>query len=337
MKLSRDSIVLLVIIFLLSGCTKTNPEWQQEIGIGVFTDQENFLLGWYPESNDIKDALDIDDIGGGYLFYQSGEREYFTDPPKLMTKASMVFADREEKKGPLAGVYIGAEMESITKLYSDIKLSLDNDVPALIVFIDGFSFEQYITANKGNQLQFLGEHFRNKALSVYTPVTNAGYAAMITGTTPNKNGVHNRSYRDMKVESIFGYANSRDAKSILLEGDIKILNTEIEPVLHVDTNKNGDTDDEMLSSALKALEEGYDLIFVHFHGVDDRGHQYGPMAAETLDHIKKIDSWITELKDDWQGNIYVTADHGMHSTETGGDHGECRYEDMIVPYFSREK
>ncbi|MFA9422922.1 MAG: alkaline phosphatase family protein, partial [Sedimentibacter sp.] len=90
---------------------------------------------------------------------------------------------------------------------------------------------------------------------------------------------------------------------------------------------------EMYESALRASAENYDFIFVHFHGIDDRGHSYGPEADETMLYIKLIDSYISELSNIWDGTIILTADHGMHETENGGTHGECRYSDMVVPYF----
>ena len=73
----------------------------------------------------------------------------------------------------------------------------------------------------------------------------------------------------IRDSSIFKYALDNNKSCILLEGDIKILNTEIEPELHTDINKNSETDGEIYESALISVNEDYDLIFIHFHGIDD--------------------------------------------------------------------
>ena len=222
---------------------------------------------------------------------------------------------------------------SITNAYYDAKDYLDNDKKIMVVLLDGFGYNEYKLAKQKGYIPFLSQYFKNPALSVYKPVTNAGFAAIITGQTPFVNGVHDRSVREMKVESIFGYAIKKEMKSILLEGNIKILNTEIEPELHLDRNKDSDTDDEMFESAINAAKEDYDLIFIHFHGIDDRGHTYGPESQVTMDYIKKVDEYIKKISEVWGKSIILTADHGMHNIENGGSHGECRMEDMIVPYF----
>ena len=337
MRKKSIGIILSILAIILSGCENTEPAYQNEMGIGLFTHEENILLNWYPNGIEIEDAIGTERLYEGFLLFQSGKRESFSELPTLTSRNNKVYTENGYVKEPLAGIYLGEEMGSITRLYNDVVKSLDDDIPVLVFFIDGFSHNQFSNIMKTSQLQFLEEYYEDKVISVFTPVTNAGFAAMITGKTPDENGIHDRSYRDLKAESIFGYADSIGKRSLLLEGEIKILNTEIEPVLHVDADKDEDTDDEMFLTALDAVSNGYDLIFIHFHGVDDRGHKYGPLSKETLDYIKTVDGWITEMSEVWVGNIYATADHGMHSTDEGGDHGECRYEDMIVPYFSREK
>ena len=115
-----------------------------------------------------------------------------------------------------------------------------------------------------------------KANTVYKPVTNAGFAAMITGESPQKNGVLNREYRELKVPTIFDKAEALDKKAILIEGDINILNTKLKPQLNIDKNKNGSKDDEIFNNALDEIGNDYNLFFVHFHSVDEFGHEQCP-------------------------------------------------------------
>src|SRR5690606_23144783 len=150
------------------------------------------------------------------------------------------------------------------------------------------------------------------------------------------NGVHDRSVRDMRVPTIFDYALKANKKALLLEGDIKILNTEIEPELHIDLNMDGDIDDEVYMTAMNKSQEEYELIFIHFDGIDDRGHEFGPLSYETMEYIRKVDTYLQEISKSWNGRMILTADHGMHEYEDSGSHGKCIYEDMVVPYFTKE-
>ncbi|MFW5992018.1 MAG: alkaline phosphatase family protein [Halanaerobiaceae bacterium] len=157
--------------------------------------------------------------------------------------------------------------------------------------------------------------------------------AALTGSGPDKNGVSSRENKDLLVPDIFEKAEELGVESKYVEGNIKILNTAIEPVLNPDFNKNGTTDDEIFSTALEAVSGDSGFIFVHFHGIDDSGHDHGPLADKTLEVISKTDGYIRKLTADWTGKVIITADHGMHEADKGGDHGLVLYQDMFVPYI----
>jgi predicted AlkP superfamily pyrophosphatase or phosphodiesterase len=76
----------------------------------------------------------------------------------------------------------------------------------------------------------------------------------------------------------------------------------------------------------------YEYVMVHYHSVDDFGHDYGAVVDETMAELKVIDGYIEELVAQWDGKVILLADHGMHSTEEAGDHGMFRIEDFVVPY-----
>ena len=102
----------------------------------------------------------------------------------------------------------------------------------------------------------------------------------------------------------------------------------------MDSNGDGFTDDEVFISTLDAIDKDYNLIFAHFHGIDDSGHFFGDLSSETMEFIAIIDGYVEELATNWDGKVIITSDHGMHTTEDGGDHGQFRYTDMIVPYIT---
>ncbi len=241
--------------------------------------------------------------------------------------------DGKGKVRNIRGVILDPPKTSIMDSYHDMVHYIDQE-DVLFLYLDGFGYHQYEYALENDYIPFLsGIEKGEQALSVYQPVTNAGFAAMITGKSPAENGVYSRKQRELNVDSIFKHIEDEDKKAILIEGNIGILDTEIEPVLNIDKNKNGTTDDEVFNSALKAVKDDFNLVFVHFHGIDDAGHSYGDLSKETMEVIARTDEDIKELISRWKGKVIITSDHGMHSAADGGDHGEFRYEDMIVPYI----
>lgn len=106
--------------------------------------------------------------------------------------------------------------------------------------------------------------------------------------------------------------------SAYIKDNLKILNTSIEPVLNVDRNGDKSTDSEVFESAQKAKLSGYDYVFVHFHGMDEKGHDYGDINDEVMCKIKEIDGYIQRLTEGFHGRVIVAIDHGMLKTKDGG-------------------
>lgn len=259
--------------------------------------------------------------GYGYLELNGNEINYLNPE------------DRKQVRG-IKGIMVDFPVDSIMNLYHDTIHYLENDEDVLIVFLDGFAYHQYKYGLSNGYISFLGKLDTPKpATSVYKPVTNSGFAAMITGQPPYVNGVDDRADKDLKTQSIFGMSQVLGKSSVLIEGDIKILNTEIEPILNIDRNKNGTRDDEIFKTALAQIKNRPNLAMVHFHSIDDMGHKYGDVSKKTMETIEIIDEYVKELAANWRGRIIVTSDHGMHKTRDGGTHGVFRYEDLVVPYF----
>lgn len=328
--------ILLIFLIFFVGCSFKVKETELQ-GINIFNKDENLIVDFIPEGKVSINELSEKKYSHAAIICKTGQTILLSSDYYIDSDSTVYAAAGQMKFENIEGIYLTNDYQSITNAYYDVIEYLGNDEKVMTVLLDGFSYNQFKMAHARNDIPFLSKYFKHPALSVYTPVTNAGFAAIITGETPNVNGVHDRSAREMSVKSIFNYCLKNNKKPLLLEGDIKILNTEIEPELHIDLNKNKDIDDEIYESALKAAEENYDFIFIHFHGIDDRGHSFGPYAKETMEYIKTIDGYLQTLSDEWEGNIVLVPDHGMHETDEGGAHGICVQSDMIVPYFIKEK
>ncbi|NLZ39281.1 MAG: hypothetical protein GX893_06710 [Firmicutes bacterium] len=311
--------------------TVTNDGGQNSVSI--FTRRQLYPL---------RDLVDFSEAEQFVVMGAKGETLYTSDPGFLQVNKNFLnyfSLDREnEIIENVKGFMIAPPSRSITDLYHDTLHYLQRDEKVLLLFLDGFGYHQYEYAKENGYIPFLSTLPQaEKALSVYQPVTNAGFAAMITGKTPDENGVYSRDQMDLKTPSIFAMAKQLGKESALIEGHIKILNTEIEPVLNIDLNGDGKNEDEIYSTALEYVKDAnYDLIMVHFHSIDDAGHSYGDLHENTMEQLKVVDGYVRDLVEAWKGKVIILADHGMHSTEDAGNHGEFRYEDLIVPYIIAE-
>jgi len=329
-------IILLPIFLLILGCQ--NKEVDNYTG-------EDMLMNIIDSNDNIK-SIKIDQLSGTFkledivdipfqralVMGEMGEVDYIEDGYFKRDKDSLYYIGKDKEIENIVGVVIDPPETSIKDAYYDMERYLEDD-KVLFILLDGFGYHQYEYARENGFLSFLEEFEARKALSVYKPVTNAGLAAIITGKSPEENGVYSRKQRELNVDSIFKVAKDLNKNIAYIEGNIGILDTEVEPILNLDKNKDGYTDDEVYMSTLKAIEEGKDFVFTHFHGIDDAGHTFGPLAVETMERIKLIDSYIQNILSHWDGITIITADHGMHSIDEAGDHGDFRHEDLIVPYI----
>ncbi|MFO7928199.1 MAG: alkaline phosphatase family protein [Candidatus Humimicrobiaceae bacterium] len=234
----------------------------------------------------------------------------------------------------VAGVMLNPPAASIMDLYYDALHYIEGGEKVMVLFLDGFGYHQYTYSIENGYAPFLGSmQPAEMASSVYKPTTSSGLAAMITGKPPFENGVYSRKQRKIMTNSIFSKLMDLGKESLVVEGDIKFLDFEIEPVLNTDRNGNGTTDDEIFKYALENMMRGYDFVMVHFHSIDDSGHNYGDLDEKTMESITVVDSYVKKLLDNWGGKTIILSDHGMHSTNSGGDHGTFRHEDLVVPYI----
>lgn len=259
----------------------------------------------------------------GYLVYRDNSIDYLD-------------TNRENEINDVKGIMIAAPAKSISNAYHDALDYIENGEKVMVVYLDGFSYSQYEYAIKNGIAPYLGQISKaDKASTYFKPVTNVGFAAMITGTGPDQNGIHDRSCRELK-SSIFTVLKEKGQKSILIEADVSILNSGADTKLNIDTNRDGSIDDEIFDSAMNEIKIGYDYMLVHFHKIDDFGHTFGPFGERTLEQIRIEDKYVEDLIKNFHGKVIITADHGMHKTVDGGSHGQARSEDFIVPYITLE-
>lgn len=264
----------------------------------------------------------------------NGEYEYLHNKDLYVSLEGNMISIYDKNKEALyenvVGIMLNPPEMSNLEIFDMVTSYLNDDQQVLVILVDGLSYsqyEEYIVKNKELFMSSIETVY--KSTTVYRPVTNTGFSTIITGEKPIIHGVLDRSFRDVKSQTIFEYANEINKSSVLIEGDINILDLDVETMLNLDESKDGFNEDEIYASAMSNLDK--DFVFVHFHSVDNAGHSYGPFGVETLSRIDMVDSYIEELSNSWSGKVLIVADHGMHETVEGGSHGQFRAEDIYVP------
>lgn len=215
----------------------------------------------------------------------------------------------------------------------------------LLLFLDGFGYVRYTEAREAGLIPNLGALPEPLlALTEYPPSTRIGTAALLTGAPPQVNGVDGRSVRSTEIETLFDVATAAGLGVVAVEGEALAFNLRNATIqLSGDRDGDGRTDDNVLANALAVLEAGMpDLFFVHFHGIDDAGHTYGPGTAEEEATISQVDAAAGQLLAALPAgtSVIIFADHGMHTVEEEGrlgNHGNLIERDMFVPIFVTSK
>jgi len=212
---------------------------------------------------------------------------------------------------------------------------------AVFIFLDGLGYRRYQAGRPRSLTPFLDSLGQpHLALTVYPSITRVVTAAFLTGAPPSVNGVQSRDVRETTSETLFDVLVANGMTAVAVEGDslpFNMPNAEI--VLSGDRDGNGHTDDNTFANALDVIHQGMpDLLWVHFHGIDDMGHTYGPDAVEVDMKMAEVDGYVRDLMDAIpEGTLVVIAsDHGMHAVEADGrlgNHGTLQPDDMYVPLW----
>jgi hypothetical protein len=211
----------------------------------------------------------------------------------------------------------------------------------LLLFLDGFGYLRYIEARDEGLvpgLAVLGEPL--VGLTRYPPSTSVASASLLTGADPAVTGVDRRGIRKTEAETLFDVAAAAGLRVEAVEGDALAFNLRSAAMqLSGDRDGNGSTDDNVLANALAVLEEGMpELLYVHFHGIDDAGHSYGPNVPQEAAKIREVDAAVGFILEALPGGslIIAFADHGMHTVQEDGrkgNHGHLIERDMFIPVF----
>ena len=209
----------------------------------------------------------------------------------------------------------------------------------VLLFLDAYGYIRHheaLEAGLNPRIAALGEPLC--ATTTYPSITPVSTASLLTGAPPRVHGVRTRGIRQTDTETLFDVVAAAGRRGVAVEGGqlaFNLRNAEI--ILSGDKDGNGSTDDNTYANTLAVLEAGVpDLLLVHFHGIDDAGHEHGPLTPPEEAKIAEVDGYVGDIVDRLPAGTLVIlfADHGMHAVQEGerlGNHGSLLARDVFIP------
>ncbi|MEN6390025.1 MAG: hypothetical protein ABFD04_06375 [Syntrophomonas sp.] len=226
------------------------------------------------------------------------------------------------------GVVIDPPTTSIMDACYDARHFLENGEKVLVVVLEGFTYSQYTDAIANGHAAFLKKTAPAvKATGVYPLEGKVWLAAMLSGASPEENGIITEKDQDLKVPSLFGTAAQLKKPALFLHSGPRMLNTEIEPLLVDCTNPGGSADDYLYALVLDELGQNYELIVVRFNGIAFNRERYGDQAGPTRAAITANDKYLEDIAARWPGRIIIIGSPGERSER------KFTCNSVFVPYL----
>lgn len=215
---------------------------------------------------------------------------------------------------------------------------------AVMIMVDGLQYNKLHNLMARGSLPFFQAIDEiHQGLTVYPSITTSATAALLTGTPPHVNGVYGYGYRSTNAKTLFDLAAKHGRSVTAVEGHalpFSLRNAEV--ILSGDQDGDGYTDDNVMDNSLEViLSDMPDLLYVHFHDVDDLGHSFGPDSPEYEAVIMRVDGYLSKIYQALPANTFITifADHGMEAKRdgSGGHHGLLTKDSMVIPIIFLEK
>lgn len=214
----------------------------------------------------------------------------------------------------------------------------------LIVSFDGLRPDAIAEANMVNVMSLMQSGaYSMSAQTIMPSLTLPAHASMLVGTCPAKHIVRWNEYVPQNGYAlgtdIFDLAQAAGMLTAMVVGKEKLRQiTEPGSTDYFEfidkTDKIRDTS-TVERLAISQIQQGFDLLFVHFADGDLAGHENGWMSREQLRAYGRDDALLGLLLQSLKTNgiyetsmIIVTSDHGGHDST----HGLNIPEDMNIPW-----
>lgn len=213
----------------------------------------------------------------------------------------------------------------------------------IIIMMDGFGNDYYRSSDMPTLNKMEKQGLYKVVPSLMPSITNVNNASIITGTTPDVNGITGNVFLDPNTseeeymensdltlaETVFQRAQKAGLKSILFSCKTKtvtLLNkgageaVSRETVTPEWTKRLGTPPDIyssdinywMMEAALYSLKHKPEINLTYIHTTDYPMHMWAPESMESKKHLHKIDEYLSKLiKAAPDAAILITADHNV--------------------------
>lgn len=210
----------------------------------------------------------------------------------------------------------------------------------VIITIDGLRPDAITPTVMPNLVEYINNSaYTLTAQTILPSATLPGHTSLLTGLCPSQHGVTWNDYKPAlgyaNAVDLFEIADAAGFRTAMIVGKIKL--SQISEPENIDYFENITTgDEEIASRAMEIIDDGFDLLFVHFADNDYQGHTYGWLSNEQMMKLSETDKYfglvIERIKSTDQGNgslVILTADHGGHDKT----HGSDQEVDMTIPWI----
>ena len=266
--------------------------------------------------------------------FGSDDENWLNIPTKNLSLFEITQLPEIEKD--VAGVWIYPPEIGVNQVTAEF-LRLMQTGPLLVEYWDGLGW------------QFLEEAFLSQvikgelgkvqmAFSLFPPETEINYSAMVSGGLTDIINKHNL-FSALDIVGIEYQVLEGEKINFPIPGKVK-MHSAITPEKK---------DEGIFQSAFSIIKNFHPpLLFLHYHGLDDLNHSFGPYGERTVKYFQRLWQWHQELRGEWSGNMLIVSDHGAHSIEneaqlnrkliskdTKGTHGDFIFADMAVPIIEQ--
>jgi ethanolaminephosphotransferase len=208
---------------------------------------------------------------------------------------------------------------------------------AVIIIIDALRLD-FIS---DTTTPFLSKAYKNTGcfiqVKVETPtVTLPRIKALTTGNVPQFVDIIFNLASPTKVEDSFIHRAHVKGKKIVFYGDdiwVKLFPdqfTRSEGTSSFFVNDFTEVDDNVTRNVrLENARNDWDIMILHYLGLDHIGHVYGPKSPLISTKLREMDSIVEEIYKSRGNTLFmITGDHGMRDS---GGHGGSTYPETNVP------
>jgi hypothetical protein len=205
----------------------------------------------------------------------------------------------------------------------------------LIVSIDGLRPDAIAAAPAPNLIALTcSGAYSWTARTIEPSLTLPSHASMLSGFLPAVHGLHNNDVRPgyIAVPTVLTLAHQAGKRAVMVVGKQKFLQLAPPGALDVVAVVE-DGEEAVADRAIAEARAGFDLMFVHFPGVDLVGHAHAWMSADYLTQVAASDAAFGRLLAEIppEVTVIVTADHGG----SGFIHWSGVPEDFQIPWIIR--